>query len=124
MTKRSLDIPADHTLLCPMWAPPDPRGTFLALALAGEAGGLANLFKKEWRDGLSLERRARMVDELGDVVAYVRMLAQHLDVDAVAESDRKLSAFEQRPEYPKLLEEAKRRTNEAILGTSYRKSKS
>lgn len=123
MTKRDLDIPDEHMLLCPMWAPPDPRGTFLALALAGEAGELANLFKKEWRDGLSLEHRAKMIDELGNVMAYVRMMAKHLGVDAMAESERKLLEFEQRPEYPKLLGEAKRRTNEAVMGTSHNKVK-
>lgn len=120
---RKLDIPAEHMLLCPMWAPPDPRGTFIALALAGEAGELANLFKKEWRDGLDVERRSKMVDELGDCMVYLRALAQHMGVGLVKESDKKLRAFRKRPEYQKLLEEAKRRTNEAMLGTYHKKSK-
>lgn len=107
-------ISSEHMLLCPAWAPPDPRGTFIALALAGEAGELANMFKKEWRDGLSEARRQQMADELGDVMVYARAMAQHLGVDLVKESDRKLKAFEKRPEYPRLLEEARRRTNEAL----------
>lgn len=121
MTK--LSIPAAHMLLCPMWAPPDPRGTFIALALAGEAGELANLFKKEWRDGLDMERRKKMATELGDVIAYARMLGKHLGVDIIKESERNFKAFEKRPNYPALLEEAKRRTNDVMRGAPHKKSK-
>lgn len=99
----------DHMLICPNWAPPDPRGTFLAIALGGEAGELANLFKKEWRDGPTPGRRAKMVTELGDVVAYARMLGKHMGVDIFEESQRVLLAFEQRPEYPELLRKARER---------------
>ena len=114
MTK--LRIPDKHIVLCPMWAPPDPRGTFIALALVGEAGELANLFKKEWRDGLDMERRHKMIDELGDIMVYVRAMAQHLDVDVIKESDKKMKAFRKRPEFARVLEEAKRRTHEAMMG--------
>lgn len=121
--KSKLKIPDKHILLCPMWSPPDPRGTFIALALAGEAGELANLFKKEWRDGVDAERRKQMVDELGDAMVYLRALAQHMGVDLVKESDKKLAAFRKRPGFSRLLEEAKRRTNEAVMGTAYRRYK-
>lgn len=48
---------------------------FAALALAGEAGELANFVKKEWRDGFdhSISRKA----EIADCLAYV-LLNAHL----------------------------------------------
>lgn len=116
-------IPDAHMLLCPTWAPPDPRGTFIALALEGEASELANLFKKEWRDGMNAERRDEMARELGDVVAYARMMGKHLGIDVIKQSDKQLAAFEKRPGYRKLLREAKRRTKEAMMGVANGRSR-
>lgn len=98
----------DHMLICPDWPPDDPRGTFIATALAGEAGELLNMFKKEWRGGWTYHH-SNLVDELGDVAAYALMLARHLKVDLIQEGERRLLAFEQRPEYPELLRKAKER---------------
>lgn len=46
---------------------------FLALALCGEAGELANFVKKEWRDGV--EHGEEIDAEIADVVLYAVMLA-------------------------------------------------
>lgn len=94
---------AEHLEVCPDWGPSDPRGTFLSTALAGEAGELANLYKKEWRDGHSVERRIRIVKELGDVGCYALMLAHHLGVDFMELIEASFFEFEGRPEYKKLL---------------------
>jgi len=52
---------------------------FLALALCGEAGELANILKKQWR-GDSLDRTA-LIAELADIRIYLEHLASHLGVD-------------------------------------------
>lgn len=62
---------------------------FLALALAGEAGELANLAKKEWRDGVSRTAEIRL--EAADVFIYLERLAKVYGFDlgdAVAEKRR------------------------------------
>jgi NTP pyrophosphatase (non-canonical NTP hydrolase) len=52
---------------------------FLALAISGEAGELANLFKKWWRgDDLDLSKAK---DEIADVYIYLRHLACHMQFD-------------------------------------------
>lgn len=64
-----------------------PGLTYAVLALAGEAGELANQMKKVIRDDasiLSVERRAAMLDELGDVFWYAFAVALELGEDAVA----------------------------------------
>lgn len=48
---------------------------FLALALCGEVGELANVIKKEWRGDDDPEFAHKLDDELGDVYAYLRLLA-------------------------------------------------
>jgi NTP pyrophosphatase (non-canonical NTP hydrolase) len=55
---------------------------FAALALAGEAGELANFVKKEWRDGFdhSVARRA----EIADCLAYT-LLNAHLSGMTIAD---------------------------------------
>ena len=58
-----------------------------SLALCGEAGELANLIKKHWRDAevtgtaVTLEQRDQIIDELGDVLWYVAFVATVLGVD-------------------------------------------
>lgn len=57
----------------------EERLRFLALALAGEAGELCDVIKKQWRDGH--DRRDLLVDELADVANYT--LARPLPVRAI-----------------------------------------
>ena len=58
--------------------------TYCVLGLAGEAGELANHYKKVLRDDagiLNHERRTAIIDELGDVLWYVAALSQELGID-------------------------------------------
>jgi len=59
---------------------------FLALAICGEAGELANLMKKKWQ-GDHLDRQ-HLKDEIADVRIYLEHLAHHLgiDIDQACES--------------------------------------
>lgn len=68
------------------WATEDVR--FLALALCGEAGELANEIKKEWRGDSRPNMRSLVAGELADVVVYAYLLevALALDIDAVIEA--------------------------------------
>jgi NTP pyrophosphatase (non-canonical NTP hydrolase) len=56
----------------PSWCNEDEH--FLALALCGEAGELANMIKKRWRDGTDLTEEVK--DELADIFIYHAMLAR------------------------------------------------
>jgi len=54
------------------------------LGLVGEAGELANKYKKVLRDDngkLTEEKRKALIDELGDVMWYCAALAKDLDTD-------------------------------------------
>ena len=54
------------------------------LGLVGEAGELANKYKKVLRDDLgvlSTEKRNELVDELGDVLWYLSAIATDLEVN-------------------------------------------
>lgn len=87
------------------WGPiqPDERLRFMALALCGEAGELANLIKKDWRgDGGQLgvdSRRPKVIEELADVANYAFLLAEHLGIDLEAEMIKKAKEVEKRPMY-------------------------
>jgi NTP pyrophosphatase (non-canonical NTP hydrolase) len=63
--------------LFPSYASEDER--FLALALCGEAGELANMIKKRWRDGADLTEEIR--DELADIRVYLELLARCFDIE-------------------------------------------
>jgi NTP pyrophosphatase (non-canonical NTP hydrolase) len=52
---------------------------FLALALCGEAGELANMIKKRWRDGADLTEEIK--DEIADVRIYLELLAKCFDIE-------------------------------------------
>jgi NTP pyrophosphatase (non-canonical NTP hydrolase) len=57
--------------------------SYPTLGLTGEAGEVANQVKKVLRDDkgyVGIERKAKIVDELGDVLWYVANLASELDV--------------------------------------------
>ena len=52
---------------------------YLALAINGEAGELANVVKKAWRDRKEIDKDW-IVEELGDILWYVAVLARKLGV--------------------------------------------
>lgn len=61
---------------------------FLALAICGEAGELANLVKKMWR-GDDVDP-AQIRDELADIRIYLEHICQHLNFDLDQACQRKL----------------------------------
>jgi NTP pyrophosphatase (non-canonical NTP hydrolase) len=63
--------------LFPSYSNEDER--FLALALCGEAGELANMIKKRWRDGVDLSDEIR--EELADIRVYLELLAKCFGVE-------------------------------------------
>lgn len=63
--------------LFPPFSSDDER--FLALALCGEAGELANKIKKRWRDGVKLEEEIR--DEIADIRVYLELLAKQFGIE-------------------------------------------
>jgi len=63
--------------LFPSFSSEDER--FLALALCGEAGELANYIKKRWRDGVDLKEEIR--DEIADIRVYLELIARCFDID-------------------------------------------
>ena len=54
---------------------------YLALAMSGEAGELANAVKKIVRDGYSEARMANVEEELVDVVIYTSMMIEALNMN-------------------------------------------
>lgn len=100
MEKRTYkDIIADHAL----WAPgdKDERFRFFVLALCGEAGELANLVKKEWREfgAAGLDYFKNVEKELCDVYAYTHMIAHTLGIDLEKATMNNAMEVEQRPEW-------------------------
>lgn len=83
------------------WSPPPPdRLRFLALALCGEAGELANLVKKDWRgDDGQVVRQAKIAQELADVAGYAFLIAAELGVDLLWETYQKVQEAETRPAF-------------------------
>lgn len=65
------------THLFPSFSSEDER--FLALALCGEAGELANYIKKRWRDGADFKEEIR--DEIADIRVYLELMARCFDID-------------------------------------------
>lgn len=63
--------------LFPAYSNTDER--FLALALCGEAGELANMIKKRWRDNADLSEEVR--DEIADIRVYLELLAKCFGIE-------------------------------------------
>ena len=76
----------------------DPDGPehirFLALALCGEAGELANLIKKRWR-GDAIDD-CDIAEELADVRVYLEHLARAMEIDLDAVCAAKVSKVTRR----------------------------
>ncbi len=62
---------------------------FLALAVCGEAGELANLIKKRWQ-GDNVDRDL-LRDEIADIRIYLEHLAHHLEIDIDEACNAKLN---------------------------------
>ena len=60
----------------PAFSSTDER--FLTLAIAGEAGELANMVKKRWRDNVDLSEEIR--DEIADIRIYLELIAACFDI--------------------------------------------
>ena len=54
---------------------------YLSLGLVGEAGEVASLFAKAVRDSGGLVSRDNLKKELGDVLWFVAVLAEHYNID-------------------------------------------
>jgi NTP pyrophosphatase (non-canonical NTP hydrolase) len=65
---------------------------FLALALCGEAGELANMIKKRWRDGADLSEEIR--DEIADIRIYLELLAKCFAIEGDKLDDRVVEKLE------------------------------
>jgi NTP pyrophosphatase (non-canonical NTP hydrolase) len=70
--------------LFPAYSNADER--FLALALCGEAGELANYIKKRWRDGADFSEEIR--DEIADIRVYLELLAKCFGIEGDKLDDR------------------------------------
>lgn len=77
------------------------RINYPILGLVGEAGELANKYKKVLRDnngGLTEEKRQALIDELGDVLWYCAALANDLDTTLSDVASRNILKLRSRAE--------------------------
>jgi NTP pyrophosphatase (non-canonical NTP hydrolase) len=76
--------------LFPAYSNEDER--FLALALCGEAGELANMIKKRWRDNADLTEEIK--DEIADIRVYLELLAKRFGIEGGKLDERVQSKLE------------------------------
>lgn len=83
---------------------------YFALGLAGEAGELANIVKKAWRDnhfeageGVSDAQLQEIVLELGDILWYAAAVATRLDLDLNVVAGANLNKLEARLAFQRAL---------------------
>jgi len=76
--------------LFPSYSNHDER--FLALALCGEAGELANMIKKRWRDNADLSEEIK--DEIADIRVYLELLAKCFGIEGAKLDERVKSKLE------------------------------
>ena len=82
----------------------DYATSYTVLGLCGEAGELANLFKKYLRRDFSTSLkdidflRNKMLDELGDALWYVSAVANELDISLDSLAQRNLNKLKGREE--------------------------
>lgn len=78
--------------------PVDIGIAYTILGLAGEAGELANTYKKILRDDgpLNNETHAKLIAELGDVLWYAAMIAHELDTDLSDVAARNIEKLQDR----------------------------
>lgn len=77
---------------------------YCALGLTGEAGEVAEQIKKSWRNNMQIteDRRAKIADELGDVLWYVSNLATELGLDLEDIASKNITKLQQREKEGKL----------------------
>lgn len=75
--------------------PDEVRILYPALGLAGEVGEVLNKIKKHYRDGVPLDREA-LKAELGDVLWYVAVLAEDLDISLEMAAQDNLAKLQSR----------------------------
>lgn len=83
----------------PRWHAPDaavPLRVAWALGLAGEVGEVANVVKKQIRDGENVGLASNLGAELADVFVYLLLLADEDGYDLVAEYRDKVDFNEAR----------------------------
>jgi NTP pyrophosphatase (non-canonical NTP hydrolase) len=86
----------------------------LAMALSAEAGELAEVFQwltEEQSRRLDAKTRSAAADEVADVLLYLVRIADKLDIDLLAEAERKLADNERRYPIDKARGSAKKYTD-------------
>ena len=72
---------------------------YTALGLAGEVGEICNEIKKVYRDDdgiFTAERRAKLIDEFGDVFWYLARVTDELDIALPDIVERNMAKLEDR----------------------------
>ena len=68
---------------------------YLALAINGEAGELAEVIKKAWRDGKEVDKDW-LVEELGDILWYAAVLSHKIGVSLSEVMERNIEKLRKR----------------------------